>query len=114
MSGLTAGLSYAINRNELPEMIAAMEPLNAGFCLTDPSDARHQYITNLRARFGEFLHKASASLRRQGEENTVDAVHMLVSFFLFAGLFLQNKIRMNVKIRAIRTFMLEYGDSRDR
>lgn len=64
-------------------MIAALEPLNAGFCLTDPSDARHQYITNLRARFGEFLHKASASLRRQGEENTVDAVHMLVSFFFF-------------------------------
>jgi proteasome activator subunit 4 len=65
----------------MPEMIAAMEPLNAGFCLTDPNDARHQYITNLRRRYGLFLHNASATLRQQGEENTVDAVHMLVSYF---------------------------------
>ena len=64
----------------MPEMIAAMEPLNAGFCLTDPNDERHQYITSLRRRYGQLLHKASATLRQQGEENTVDAVHMLVSF----------------------------------
>ncbi|KZT06355.1 uncharacterized protein LAESUDRAFT_653878 [Laetiporus sulphureus 93-53] len=79
--------------HELPEMIASIEPLNAGFALQDLSDPRHQYITSLKQRFGEFLHSASESLRQQGEENTVDAVHML--------------------IRSIRTYMLDYGDNRD-
>ncbi|TBU39582.1 hypothetical protein BD309DRAFT_1022044 [Dichomitus squalens] len=78
---------------EIPEMIACIEPLNSGFALPDPSDPRHQYITGLRRKFGEFLHKASVSLQQQGEENTVDAVHGL--------------------IRSIRTYLLEYGDSRD-
>ncbi|KAM5538277.1 hypothetical protein V8D89_008164 [Ganoderma adspersum] len=78
---------------EIPEMIACIEPLNSGFALSDPNDPRHQYITGLRRKYGEFLHKASVSLRQQGEENTVDAVHGLM--------------------RSIRTYLLEYGDSRD-
>jgi len=79
--------------NEIPEMIAAIESLKAGFPLDSHSDSRYQYITLLRRRFAEFLHRASVSLRQQGEENTLDAVHGL--------------------IRSIRTYMLEYGDSRD-
>ncbi|KAL5535214.1 BLM3_1 [Sanghuangporus sanghuang] len=79
--------------NEIPEMIGHVEPLKACFVLADPSDPRYKYIANLRRRFGEFLRSASASLRQQGEENTVDAVHIL--------------------IRSIRTYALEYGDSRD-
>ena len=59
-------------------MIAIAEPLNSGFCLDDPSDARHKYMANVRQLYGEFLHEASVSLLHQGEENTVDAVHMLV------------------------------------
>jgi proteasome activator subunit 4 len=101
-----------MNRNELPEMIASMEPLNAGFCLTDINDPRHQYMIYLRHNYGQFLHKASVSLRQQGEENTVDAVHMLVS-----GALVHFKTRdntMSIKIKAVRTYMLEYGDSRDR
>ncbi|KAI9066676.1 hypothetical protein FKP32DRAFT_1589371 [Trametes sanguinea] len=78
---------------EIPEMIATIEPLNSGFALSDPEDPRHQYISGLRRKFGEFLHKASVSLQQQGEENTVDAVHGL--------------------LRSIRTYLLEYGDSRD-
>ncbi len=68
--------------HEIPEMIACVEPLNSGFALSDPEDPRHQYITGLRRKFGEFLHKASVSLQQQGEENTVDAVHGLVSVLL--------------------------------
>ncbi|KAE9410746.1 ARM repeat-containing protein [Gymnopus androsaceus JB14] len=79
--------------DEIPEMIANLEPLNSGFCLDSPEDPRHQYISTLRRNFGDFLQKASQCLRQQGEENTVDAVHML--------------------LRSIRTYMLEYGDSRD-
>lgn len=67
------------DRDEIPEMIACIDPLNSGFALSDPTDPRHQYITGLRRKFGEFLHKASVSLQQQGEENTVDAVHGLVS-----------------------------------
>jgi hypothetical protein len=66
-------------------MIATMEPLNASFCLTDPDDTRYQYVITLRKRYGDFLRKASVSLRQQGEENTVDAVHMLVSVLIRFG-----------------------------
>ncbi|KAG5652289.1 hypothetical protein H0H81_005549 [Sphagnurus paluster] len=79
--------------NEIPEMIASIEPVASGFCLPDPADARYQYMASLKERFGNFLHDASVSLQQQGAENTVDAVDML--------------------IRAMRTFMLEYGDNRD-
>lgn len=75
-------------------MIASVEPIRSGFVLTDPEDLRYQYYMNLRRRFATFLHTASVSLQQQGEENTVDAVYMLV--------------------RSIRTYMLEYGDSRDK
>ncbi|KAH8835425.1 hypothetical protein DL96DRAFT_1702409 [Flagelloscypha sp. PMI_526] len=79
--------------HEIPEMIASCPPIRAGFCLTDPRDSRYQYIQKLRVEFGEFLHEASVNLLSQGQENTVDAVQMLV--------------------RSIRTFMMEYADSRD-
>ncbi|KAI5124439.1 hypothetical protein M0805_008323 [Coniferiporia weirii] len=79
--------------NELPEMIGHLDPLKSCFVLTDTSDPRHKYLSDLRRRFGTFLHNASSSLRQQGEENTVDAVHVL--------------------IRAIRTFAIEYGDNKD-
>lgn len=59
-------------------MIAIIEPLNSGFALADPEDPRHQYITSLKRKFGELLLKASDALRSQGEENILDAVHMLV------------------------------------
>lgn len=79
--------------HEIPEMIASVEPVNAGFCIKDPNDSRFQYVKGLRHRFGAFLHNASVALRQQGEENTVDAVDMLVT--------------------ALRTYFLEYGDSRE-
>jgi proteasome activator subunit 4 len=63
-------------------MIANVIPLNAGFALTDPNDSRCVYLSQVRERFGIFLHNASESLRQQGEENTVDAVQMLVGSFL--------------------------------
>ncbi|KAF7306649.1 Membrane protein [Mycena indigotica] len=78
---------------EINEMIGVIEPIESGFVLTDPTDPRYAYISSLRRRFGEFLHNASRSLTQQGEENTVDAVEMLLD--------------------GIRSFMLDYGDGRD-
>ncbi|KAH7914507.1 hypothetical protein BJ138DRAFT_1143879 [Hygrophoropsis aurantiaca] len=86
-----AETSYVIN--EIPEMIASIEPVESGFCLTDPNDERYQYISGLRRQYGELLHRASKSLQQQGEENTVDAVQTL--------------------ILATQTYLLDYGDSRD-
>ena len=50
------------------------------------------------------------SLRSQGDENTVDAVHMLVSFAVLESYTLSNR---QPQIRAVCVYMLEYGDSRD-
>lgn len=65
-------------RDEIPEMIASVDPLNSGFTLADPQDPRHQYMTDIKSRYGKLLLKASAALRSQGEENILDAVQMLV------------------------------------
>lgn len=67
-------------------MLASIKPMNCGFQLTDPSDPRYQYLGRLKARFGEFLHNASVSLRQQGEENTVDAVQILVCLIFNSSL----------------------------
>ncbi|KAI9462361.1 hypothetical protein BJY52DRAFT_1221991 [Lactarius psammicola] len=87
------GLETSDILNEIPEMIASIEPLSSGFAISDPQDPRARYYLSLRQRFGKLLHEASVSLRRQGEENTVDAVHAL--------------------IQCIRTYFLDYGDSKD-
>ena len=97
--------------DEIPEMIASIEPINSGFVITDTEDPRYQYLSAVRRRFGKFLHSASVSLRQQGEENTVDAVQMLVCFF---NPFLRSAHTQCVQVRSIRTYMLEYGDSRDK
>lgn len=83
------------NSGDIPEMIAAMPSMSSSFCLTDPSDPSYIYISSLKSRFGKFLHDASTTLRvKEGEEeNTFDAVYMV--------------------IRSVRTFMMDYGDSRD-
>ena len=63
----------------LPEMIACGEPITCGFPLSDPDDPRFQKFIAYRRRFSNFLLSASKVLRNQGEENTVDAILMLVS-----------------------------------
>ena len=63
-------------------MIASVEPINSGFVITDPEDPRYKYLLGVKHRFGRFLHSASVSLRQQGEENTVDAVQMLLCFLI--------------------------------
>jgi proteasome activator subunit 4 len=63
-------------------MIAHVEPLAACFALEDPEDPRYQYMARLRARYGELLGKASQSLRQQGDEIIVDAVHVLVRMLI--------------------------------
>jgi proteasome activator subunit 4 len=93
-------------------MVAHLEPLSSGFPLTDINDDRYQYITSLRRRFGQFLHRASGSLLQQGEQNTLDAVMTLVCSNPIYSIRTANYV--SLKIRSVRTYMLEYGDSRDR
>lgn len=77
-------------------MIASLENVSSGFCLNDETDLRYQYIASLRQRYGTFLHEASVSLRQQGEENTVDAVDMLVSRLRIDLYFALNHCRSEV------------------
>ncbi|KAG8927366.1 hypothetical protein FRC02_008249 [Tulasnella sp. 418] len=79
--------------NEMPEFIASVPSIASGFALTDSNSPRYKSFSAIRKRFGEFLHQASVALLGQGDENTVDAVQML--------------------IRSCRTYLFEYGDSRD-
>ena len=65
--------------DSLPEMIACGEPITCGFPLCDPDDPRFQKFIAYRRRFSNFLLSSSKVLRNQGEENTVDAILMLVS-----------------------------------
>ena len=69
-----------IIRHEIPEMIATIDPVNAGFALTDKDDPRYQYFSSLRHRFGDAILRASKVLRQHGDDNTVDAIHILVLF----------------------------------
>lgn len=55
-----------------------MMPINSGFVFTDPEDLRYQRVTALRNRWGQFLHRASVTLRQQDDANTIDAIMMLV------------------------------------
>ena len=59
-------------------MIGRSLPLASCFVLTDEKDSRYQYLAGIRRKFGSLLKAASSSLRQQGEENTVDAVYLLV------------------------------------
>ena len=92
-------------------MIASAEPINSGFVVTDPEDPRYKYLLGVKHRFGRFLHSASVSLRQQGEENTVDAVQMLVCLFQPV---IPPTCTQYVQVKSVRTYMLEYGDSRDK
>ncbi|KAH7915111.1 armadillo-type protein [Hygrophoropsis aurantiaca] len=72
-----------------------VDPLDvqAGFTLTDPKDPRYQKVVNHRTRYGEIVHKAATVLRQTYEgEDHIDAVITVV--------------------KAIDTFLLDYGMSR--
>lgn len=68
-------------RNELNEFIASVKPLRSGFVFDNLADPRYQSINLLKQRFGSFLHTASVRLAVDGDENSVDAILMLVSPF---------------------------------
>jgi hypothetical protein len=72
-------LLLCYDSDSLPEMIASGEPISCGFPLSGPDDPRFQKFLTYRRRFSDFLLSASKVLRNQGEENTVDAILMLVS-----------------------------------
>ncbi|KAG8823710.1 hypothetical protein FRC18_010687 [Serendipita sp. 400] len=65
----------------LPEMVAWTAQIEVNYPLRDEKDLRRQKLLEHRRRFREFLLKSSQVLRQQGEENTVDAIHMVISSF---------------------------------
>lgn len=67
-----------LHRESLPEMVASGAGVACGYPLNDDNDPRRQKLMKYRRRFANFLISASRVLRQQGEENTVDAILMLV------------------------------------
>jgi proteasome activator subunit 4 len=61
-------------------MIAWGPGVEVNYPLKDPKDPRFQKVMQYRRRFAKFLLRSSQTLRQQGEENTVDAIHMVVRF----------------------------------
>lgn len=60
-------------------MVAFGPDVEVSYPLSDPEDPRHKRLLGYRRRFVSFLIAASKLLREQGEENTVDAIHAVVS-----------------------------------
>jgi proteasome activator subunit 4 len=60
-------------------MIAWERPIETSYPLSDQKDPRYVKIMKYRRRFADFLLRSSRVLRQHGEENTVDAIHTLVS-----------------------------------
>lgn len=63
----------------MPEFINHLPQCAAGICLTDSTDPRHQFVTQLRIRAGEMLHTSVDSLKNNGAEDSIDCVRLLIS-----------------------------------
>lgn len=68
-----------LSRDEVPEFINQVPHCSAGICLTDPSDPRHQFVIQLRARAGHLFHNAVHSLKNSGAEDSIDCVKMITA-----------------------------------
>ncbi|KAG6817600.1 hypothetical protein H0H87_006228 [Tephrocybe sp. NHM501043] len=83
-----------LHDTELAEMIVAPLDVKAGFTLTDANDPRYQKAANYRLRYGDVCQRAASALQeKSGSEDHIDAVIGVT--------------------RAIDTFMLGYGLSRN-
>ena len=67
------------SRDEIPEFIDHLPHCEAGICLTDPADSRHQFVVQLRERTGTMLHDAVQSLKNNGAEDSIDCVKMIIA-----------------------------------
>ncbi|KAK7691508.1 hypothetical protein QCA50_004907 [Cerrena zonata] len=86
---LRANIETSDVRYEIPEMLAAVEPISAPWVLRDPAHPDYQYLTDLRKQFGTLLHQSSMMLRHD-EGSAIDAIQVLTC--------------------SIRTYLLECGD----
>lgn len=74
-------LTFCRIRESIPEMVARCTVIEVGYPLKDAQDPRFLKIMGYRKRFVDFLLRSSALLRQQGEENTVDAINMVIASF---------------------------------
>ncbi|GAA5836406.1 hypothetical protein JCM11251_007072, partial [Rhodosporidiobolus azoricus] len=65
--------------DEVPEFIDYMPTCKASIPLTDSKDPRHRYVVDLRNRIGDFLHRSVQALKSSGQEDSVDAIKMVIS-----------------------------------
>ncbi|BGP18854.1 hypothetical protein JCM10213_003509 [Rhodosporidiobolus nylandii] len=65
--------------DEVPEFIAHQPTCEASFPLKDPKDPRHRFVVDLRNRCADFLHRAVQALKSSGQEDSVDAIKMVIA-----------------------------------
>ncbi|GAA6008845.1 hypothetical protein JCM10207_001745 [Rhodosporidiobolus poonsookiae] len=65
--------------DEVPEFINHMPTCRASIPLSDPKDPRHRFVVDLRNRASDFLHRAVQALKSSGQEDSVDAIKMVIS-----------------------------------
>ncbi|GAA6033408.1 hypothetical protein JCM8097_006736 [Rhodosporidiobolus ruineniae] len=65
--------------DEVPEFVNHMPTCKANIPLSDPNDPRHRFVVDLRTRIGDFLHRSVQSLKSSGQEDSVDAIKMVIS-----------------------------------
>jgi proteasome activator subunit 4 len=67
-----------VDRDEIPEFIATLEPLESGFVLRDPKDPRWIDMTRRKHHFAELLRDASRILRSSDSESALDPINLTV------------------------------------
>lgn len=73
-------LTFSSHSDEVPEFITSDLPhCISGICLTDPSDARHQFVIQLRHRAGTTFHEAVSVLKSNTQEDSIECTRMLIS-----------------------------------
>ncbi|GAA5854935.1 hypothetical protein JCM8547_004128 [Rhodosporidiobolus lusitaniae] len=65
--------------DEIPEFIDHMPTCKASIPLTDPKDPRHRFVVDLRDRVADLLHRSVQALKSSGQEDSVDAIKMVIS-----------------------------------
>ncbi|GAA5988215.1 hypothetical protein JCM11641_001615, partial [Rhodosporidiobolus odoratus] len=65
--------------DEIPEFIDHMPTCEAAFPLKDPKDPRHRFIVDLRERCADFLHRAIQVLKASEQDDSVDAIKMVIA-----------------------------------
>lgn len=74
-----AGAPASDAGDEVPEFIDQLPSCDTGIPLTDPSDPRHRFVSELRTRAGRFFHESVQTLKTTQQQDTIDCIKMVIA-----------------------------------